>query len=127
MYCWKCGAINDDSASTCAKCGAATRQGEPQNAYVPPQHLYVPSQSVPNYLAHAILVTLFCCLPLGVVAIVYAAKVDGLVAAGDYAGAVAASESAKKWCWASFLSIAALMLVYALFAVFVLIVGHFAG
>ena len=32
---------------------------------------------VPNYLVHAILVMIFCCQPFGVVAIVYAAQVDG--------------------------------------------------
>lgn len=45
----------------------------------------------------AILSTLFCCLPLGLVGIVYASKVDGLYASGDYAGAAAASKSARNW------------------------------
>jgi hypothetical protein len=42
---------------------------------------------VPNNLVWAILSTLFCCLPLGVVSIVYASQVDGKRAAGDVAGA----------------------------------------
>jgi hypothetical protein len=50
-----------------------------------------------SYLVWAILTTLFCCLPLGIVSIVQAAKVDGLWSSGNYAGARAASESAKKW------------------------------
>jgi hypothetical protein len=57
---------------------------------------------VPSYLWQSIVVTLFCCLPLGVVAIVYASKVDALSKAGDSAGASAASDSAKTWCWVSF-------------------------
>jgi len=57
---------------------------------------------VPSYLWQSIIVTIFCCLPLGVVAIVYASKVDALSKAGDSAGASAASDSAKKWCWVSF-------------------------
>ncbi len=50
-----------------------------------------------NNLVFAILSTLFCCLPAGVVSIVYAAQVDGKWNAGDYAGAQQASENAKKW------------------------------
>jgi hypothetical protein len=41
-----------------------------------------------NYLVWAILSTLFCCLPLGVASIVFAAQVDGKYNSGDYAGAV---------------------------------------
>ena len=59
-------------------------------------------QNVPTYLAQAILCTLFCCLPFGIVAIVYAAQVGGKVSAGDYAGAITASKNAKTWTWASF-------------------------
>jgi t-SNARE complex subunit (syntaxin) len=50
----------------------------------------------------AILATIFCCVPFGIVAIVYAAQVDGKVAVGDYAGAVATSHKARNWCWISF-------------------------
>ncbi len=60
------------------------------------------SQNVPNYLPQAILCTIFCCLPFGIVAIVYAAQVNSKLAAGDYQGAQTSSESAKKWCWISF-------------------------
>jgi len=59
-------------------------------------------EAVPNYLAQAILVTLFCCLPFGIVAIVYAAQVNGRIQVGDTRGAISASESAKTWCWVSF-------------------------
>ena len=58
---------------------------------------------IPNYLVQAILVTLCCgCWPLGIVAIVQAAKVNGLIAQGDYEGARRASESAKMWCIITF-------------------------
>lgn len=52
---------------------------------------------VPTYLMQSILVTLCCCLPLGIVAIVHASKVNTLLAAGDYDGAVKASAEANKW------------------------------
>ena len=57
----------------------------------------------PNYLTQAILVTLCCgCVPLGIVAIIQAARVNGLIAQGDYEGARRATESAKMWCIISF-------------------------
>jgi hypothetical protein len=58
--------------------------------------------NIPTYLAQAILVTLFCCLPFGIVSIVYAAQVNSKLAAGDIAGAREASDKAKMWSWISF-------------------------
>ncbi|MGM9694189.1 MAG: CD225/dispanin family protein [Alloprevotella sp.] len=50
-----------------------------------------------NYLVVAILTTLCCCMPLGVVSIVYAAKVDGLYRGGLYQEAEDAAAQARKW------------------------------
>ena len=57
---------------------------------------------VPNYLVQAILCTLFCCLPAGIVSIVYAAQVNSKLSVGDRAGAIQSSDNAKKWAWVSF-------------------------
>jgi hypothetical protein len=67
---------------------------------------------VPNNLVWAILTTLFCCLPLGIVSIVYAAKVDGLRAAGDIIGARAAATSARNWALASAIVMPALVVLW---------------
>ena len=50
-----------------------------------------------NYLVWAILTTIFCCLPFGIVSIVFAAQVNSKWAAGDVAGANASAANAKKW------------------------------
>ena len=50
-----------------------------------------------NYMAFAILSTLFCCLPAGIVSIVKAAQVNSKWAGGDAAGAEEASRQAKQW------------------------------
>ena len=76
-----------------------------------------PNTPIPNNLVWAILSTLFCCLPLGVVSIIYAAKVDGLAAAGDIQGAQQASDNAKKWAIISAVALVALAVIYILFAV----------
>ena len=44
----------------------------------------------------AILSTLFCCLPLGIASIVFAAQVNSKYAAGDIAGAQDSSEKAAS-------------------------------
>jgi hypothetical protein len=50
-----------------------------------------------NNLVWGILTTLLCCLPLGIVSIVFSTKVDGLWAQGQYAQAQEAADNAKKW------------------------------
>lgn len=50
-----------------------------------------------NYLVEAILVTICCCQPLGIVGIVFASQVNSKFAARDYQGALQASKEAKKW------------------------------
>ena len=60
----------------------------------------VPRQSSPppkNWLVESILVTIFCCLPFGIVGIVYASQVNSKWVAGDYNGAVQSSQEAAKW------------------------------
>ena len=54
------------------------------------------STNVPNYLVPAI-ISLFCCWPLAIVAIIFAAQVNGKVAAGDIAGAMDSSKKAKMF------------------------------
>src|SRR5882672_5494478 len=61
--------------------------------WVPPPPIGT-SASVPNYLIPAI-ISVFCCWPLAIVAIIFAAQVNGKVAAGDIQGAMEASKKAK--------------------------------
>jgi len=56
----------------------------------------------PNYLVWAILSTILCCLPFGIVSIVFAAQVNSKWQAGDFEGAMRSSKSAKTWAWVSF-------------------------
>lgn len=50
-----------------------------------------------NWLVESILVTLFCCLPFGIVGIVNSANVNSRFDAGDLMGAEKASKEAGKW------------------------------
>jgi len=80
----------------------------------------VPPANIPNYLVFAILTTVLCCLPAGVVSIVYAAQVNGKVQAGDIAGAMAASKNAKLW---AMISAGVGIAVIVLYIIFIVIMG----
>jgi hypothetical protein len=95
MFCAQCGANNADTAVMCAQCGRNLQAAAPiqVSGTIPPQAV-----AVQNYLVFAILATVFCCLPAGIPAIVYAAQVNGKLQMGDVAGAQLASNNAKMWC-----------------------------
>ena len=57
---------------------------------------------IPSYMIQAILVTFFCCMPLGIPAIIFASRVDGLIRMGNLAEARECSNKAKLWCWIGF-------------------------
>jgi uncharacterized membrane protein YvbJ len=105
MYCPKCGGLNADSAPICTQCGENLQQAnsnnQPNPATSPGINPAVPNQvTAPkpeSYLIWSILTTLLCCLPLGIVSIVFAAQVDSKYYSGDIAGANEASNKAKTW------------------------------
>lgn len=108
MFCTQCGANNPDNAVTCAQCGRPLQPGQASTGVVVPptpgviQQPGYPPTNIPNYLVFAILSTVLCCLPTGIVSIIYAAQVNTKIAAGDIAGATQASNNAKMWAWISF-------------------------
>ena len=55
-------------------------------------------EKVPNYLVPAI-ISAVCCFPLGIIGVIFAAQVNGKVAAGDIAGALDASKKAKLFSY----------------------------
>lgn len=82
---------------------------QPNNQQMPPQP--------DNYLIWAILVTVLCCLPLGVASIIYSVKVGSLYAQGDYNGAVDASQKAKKFAMIGGIGGLVFIIIYVIFMV----------
>lgn len=82
-----------------------------------------PPQRVNNHLAEAIIVTFFgffCfIIPVipGIVAIIYASRVNTKLQQGDYAGAVDSSKKAMTWMWVSLGLILVMVAVYIIAAV----------
>ena len=70
-----------------------------------------------TYLIFAIISTLLCCLPLGIVAIVYACKINSLQRNGDYAGAQNAAKKAKMFTIIGTVAALVVSIFYIIFAV----------
>ena len=68
------------------------------------------------YLVLSIICTLCCCLPFGIVGIVYAAKINSSMAAGNYEEAKNAAKSAKIWIIASAVVGLIVEVIYIIFA-----------
>jgi hypothetical protein len=71
-----------------------------------------------TYLGGSVLVTLFCCIPFGIVAITYGILVGTRWRAGDVDGARRASEMAEKWMNASIGAFVLLFVATLLWRVF---------
>ena len=117
MYCPNCGKPNPDNAQTCISCQAQMPLQQPANqgswghpgqmqqptsnpyASPPnkPMHMQGPPRDVPNNMLLALICTLLCCMPFGLVGVVYASQVSGKVLAGQYEEAENSARQAKVW------------------------------
>lgn len=77
----------------------ATQQAAPVQPVQPQPETTEPCP--PTNLAWAIITTVLCCLPSGIVAIIYALKVSNKYREGDIEGAKRASETGAWWCIAT--------------------------
>ena len=69
-----------------------------------------------NNLVWAILVTVMCCVPFGIPAIINSTKVEPLWYAGRRVEAIEKAEASKKWCWAGAIAAGAFyILIYVIY------------
>lgn len=102
-------AAHSPSCQTSANCNP---QPSPSNEVCPK-----------TWLAESILITLFCCIPFGIVGIVKASSVSSKFSVGDFAGARRASADAKKWVT---IGLICGIVGYVLYFLFIML-GVFAG
>lgn len=102
-----------------------------QSSFPPPVNLSYNTQVIEappkNWLIESILVTLFCCLPLGIVGIVHATKVDTLWTSGQREEAYKASKEAGKWTKLGAIIGAVVIVLYVIMLFFGLLAGIGAG
>ncbi|MDR0738405.1 MAG: CD225/dispanin family protein [Prevotellaceae bacterium] len=132
-YCSNCGEPNPDHARFCAKCGCEIQSGvsgtTPSPASASSQYTLTPDDVMPNtYLWQSIVVTILCCLPLGIPAIVYAAQVERYYTQGNVDAAQRASNNAKNFCIAALASGLAIYVAYIIYIIAIGgIIAGFAG
>ena len=103
-YCPQCGQPNPGSSVDCSNCGYDLHQ-EPRPR-PDPQAVRRPlgrAQSLGVMLSLSIAATLLCCLPTGVVAIVYTARAMARRRDGDLEAASHAARIARRWLLVSIL------------------------
>lgn len=77
-----------------------------------------PSAPIPNYLVPSI-ISVLCCWPLAIPAIIFATQVNSNVAAGNIAAAQEASAKAKKFMKLAFIIGSIWLVLLILFQLFV--------
>lgn len=123
INCSECGAQISDAASACPRCGAPLKKVT--YGTTSQQSMNTGSANVcpETHLAKAIVVTLLCCWPVGVPAIINAAGVSSAFAAGNYQEAVQKSEKANKWSNYCIIAGVVFWLIYIAFIIVVAVVG----
>ena len=122
MFCYKCGAEMQDDAMFCSSCGLKLERSAPTpNSAASPIDASVYDQSsspysespyfapstgasyssdsskVNNYLIWNVLATLFCCIPLGIVGIVFSVLSSNAMSRSDYMTGRSHASTAKTF------------------------------
>jgi len=106
--CSNCGAELRPAANFCSICGAAQAEAAQPETFDPAgavadvvrpraDSAAPPPQNIENHLIKSIIATVCCCVPLGIVGIVYATKVDAFLKLGNRAAAADAGKKASLW------------------------------
>jgi hypothetical protein len=103
INCPECQAQISDAATSCPHCGCPVQKAPASNPS--PVYKSAPTQTAKpapvcpdTHMTKAILITLFCCLPFGIAAIVNASEVSSAYMSGNYNLALMKSQNADKWC-----------------------------
>lgn len=123
INCPECNAQISDAATACPQCGApltkpATDNSQPAGNNIP--------ECPETHLAKSIILTIICCWPLGIPAIVNAASVNSSYIAGRYDVALQKSKDAEKWCKYCLIGGIAFWVLYILLIVIISVAGVFA-
>ena len=85
-------------SAAAAQSDVATQPAQSPSAGQQPQYSPVqPAPCPPTNMVWAILATIFCCIPLGIVGIYYANQVSKRYLTGDFEGAKSASDTGAWW------------------------------
>lgn len=124
IVCPDCGAQISDAAVSCPHCGRPIAKPTPQPVQSVNLNVTQSGRVCPEtHLAKAIIVTILCCWPFGIPAIVNAAAVSNAFAAGNYDLALQKSKDADKWSNVSIICAVVFWILYF----FLILIGVAAG
>lgn len=109
-YCAHCGTQIAKLAVVCPRCGCRVNSRDYRNADT--------SVRINTYLTESILVTIFCCFPLGVAAIIFSCLASSAAKNGDEEEAASKAKVAGILCLVSFL--VTLLVAFIWFVLFVI-------
>ena len=92
MFCRNCGAQIPDGTNFCPYCGSNQTAAGPE-----PLVRHQQGEKPSTYLVLSIIVTILCCLPFGIIGIIYASKVDSCWNRGNVEEAWKNSRLARNW------------------------------
>lgn len=126
--CPSCGADEPNGTGYCSYCGRklprpvespTPGQVDDGSYRQPSRPSYPPGQPpIRNWLTESIIVTILCCMPLGIGGLINAVSVNSLASSGDMEGARRAASRARSFVIAAFVSGVLTTLLYAVFQLF---------
>lgn len=97
-YVWTEGMTDWQTAAQAPELAPPAAEGAPRPAMPMPARPETPAASeVPNYLVWAIVATVCCCMPGGIVSIVFAVQANSLRNSGQTAEALIMANRARTW------------------------------
>lgn len=111
MFCRNCGAQIPDGTNFCPYCGSNQTAAGPE-----PLVRHQQGEKPATYLVLSIIVTILCCLPFGIIGIIYASKVDSCWNAGNFDEARENSRKAKTW------ALVGLVLGFVTYLIYILLI-----
>lgn len=118
------GDVGTGSYGSSPAAGPASSYGTPSTYGGGAAGSAISDAEIPNYLPWSIVVTILCCLPGGIVSIVYATKANSAKQVGNFAEAQEAAKQAKTWIMVSVGIGLGFTLLYLLLVVFGAMAGN---
>lgn len=120
MFCKNCGTQVPEGTRFCPSCGCSLTEDSVADRGASPRPTVQKPGRPTTYLALSIIITILCCLPFGIVGIVYASKTDSCYSKGFIDDAWTNSRKARNWCIAG---LVAGLIWWIVYAVLIFIVG----
>ena len=128
MFCPSCGTNVPENATSCPQCAAKIGAPNETSIFTPKNGAAAAApEKVTNWLVPSILVTAFCCIPMGVPAIVFAVLANTMAEDGQIDKAQKAAANAKRFFWLALVLWAIGFVIWITFYILSIVIGSAAA